>query len=169
MKNNNKSIDWGLLGKYISGDCGKDEETKVMSWINSNQDNYQIFEELKKDQEKFNNYKEMRKVNVDAAWEKMTRRIGVEEESKVIPLNPVVRKKNMFVPILRIAAAIVLIAGVYFTIDYIKQPKIEEGFALHQAGTESVETILPDGSKVNIYYAGNIRYRENFSESIRLV
>ena len=110
MRTNNINIDWGLIAKYHLGECSADEITQIQNWAEQDERNKQTIKQIQKDLELINLNKEMERVNVDLAWEKV--RGKIRDESSEDELN--VPKKFNFSKILSYAAILIILIGLTF-------------------------------------------------------
>ena len=170
-----------LLIKYILGECNEQETKEVQEWL-SVEENRALYEKLRSNLDRFTSIrKEKANVDVDAAWNSVSSRLnlGNEEKGKVIPLF---FRSNS---VLRYAAAVILLIGLYFIFrpgDSIQQkPIIAETDTIEDeiipikeferiASVDQIyEADLFDGSKVTLRENSQIRHQMNEYDTTRLV
>ncbi|NJK87132.1 MAG: hypothetical protein HC906_15310 [Bacteroidales bacterium] len=118
---------------------------------------------LKKDQEMIENYKNMKKVDVDKAWNNVLGRIQVSQlQWRTNQLF--IKTKNQLYLYLQVAAGIALIAGLFFLYQFINRNDRQICICI-----EPEEVILPDGSKVLLNGGSKIKYPDVFDENTREV
>ena len=75
-------VDWTLLTRYVAGACSESEEIVVEMWAASDPQNRDILRDLRQVWEAVDRKKDTLPVDVDAAWDKLSRRIREEEEEQ---------------------------------------------------------------------------------------
>jgi len=171
MKRYNR-IDWGLIAKYLSGDTDNEENVRVNGWINSNNKNKILFKNIQTDWQKINSIKNMKKVDVDSAWENVKQRI-LKSEPELLPVAEI-RKTNtakiFLYRSLRIAASILLVIGISFGIYKMYVNPYFDNNTIIKSGTDNTSRlILPDGSQVYLNSGTFIRYANDFGTVSRQV
>jgi len=167
MEKQKNIINWDLIAKYYSEECNRQEIEELMNWVNQNEENKILFNQVKKDLELLNLSKSMNKVNVDSAWNKVKNRILEDEEQVISEEGTKVRKIN-FTRILQYAAIILVVLGLGFTankvINNISSTKI------YAENTEQgKEVILPDGSKIYLNSGSYVTFPKKFAANERRV
>lgn len=167
---NKNKIDWGLLGKYLSGESNNEETIRIQRWIKSSNKNKILIENIQSDWNKINLAKNMKKVDVDNAWENVRHRI-LQEEPEVITMRELKHGKKAKIyqyRTLQIAASILIFIGISFGIYKIFS---DSGFAdntIIKSGSDNTSSlILPDGSKVYLNSNTIIKYPEQFGKDSR--
>ena len=169
---NENKINWRLLTKYLAGDSDNEETVRVSEWINCNNKNKILFKSIQKDWEKINSIINMKKVDVDSAWENVKQRI-LKSEPELIPVTEIKRintvKLFLYRP-LRIAASILLVMGISFGIYklYVK-PYFDNNTIIKTGADKTSRLVLPDGSQVYLNSGTFIRYANNFGTSSRQI
>ncbi|MCG8409792.1 MAG: FecR domain-containing protein [Bacteroidales bacterium] len=155
MRTNNINIDWGLIAKYHSGECSADEIKQIQNWGEQDERNKQTIKQIQKDLELINLNKEMERVNVDLAWEKV--RGKIRDESLEDELN--VSKKFNFSRILRYAAILIILIGLAFITRMVYNNLNSNKFLIQaQLDEQGKKTTLPDGSVVILNSNTKIEY-----------
>jgi len=171
MKTLNKSkIDWELLGKYLSGESNNEETIRIQRWIESSNKNKILFENIESDWNKINLAKNMKKVDVDNAWENVKQRI-LQEEPEVIPMRELKQENKATTYLyrtLQIAASILIFIGISFGIyKFFSDSGFDDNTIIKSGSDNTSSLILPDGSKVYLNSNTIIKYPEQFGKDSR--
>lgn len=148
MEANFEYID-GLIAKSLAGEASREEVDRLEGWINELPQNKAYFEDTKRLFNTIDAVKTEQPVSVEAAWQKLNKRIA-EPEAKVVPLK---RRYNA----LRVAASLLLVLALTVLIKMVFYPNTEVPMVL-AASNKAVEKKLPDGSKVLINKNSEISY-----------
>jgi transmembrane sensor len=169
MLKHNK-INWALLARYLSGESDNEEAAIINKWINSSSKNSLLFKNIKADWEKINSIKNMKKVDVDSAWENVKQRI-LSSDPGIIPVPEPARvdtAKLFLYRSLRIAASILLIIGLAFgAYKFFVVPYLDNNTIIKSGSDNTSRLILPDGSQVYLNSGTLIRYANNFGNGSR--
>ena len=155
MENTNKHIDIDLLTRFLSGELSESEARKVLDWKEFSEENRKQFEELKEVWDLMDQTSIKNNIDIDAEWEYLTKKI----------LKPQTEKRPVdFRSILRIAAAIIIGAGIlFYGWNTFSQKSIKTPVA------RSKEITLPDGSHITLNAGSKLTYKHNFGKEMRLV
>ncbi len=163
-------ISWTIIGKYLSAESSNEESVQIKKWIESSNKNKILFEKIQSDWNKINLTKNMKRVDVDSAWEKLKQRI-LKEKAEIIPVKEPVRismVKTYLYRSLQIAASILIIIGVSYGINRVF---IESGSAdktIVKSGMSNTSIVLlPDGSKVHLNSRTTIKYPGDYGTDSR--
>jgi transmembrane sensor len=160
--NNEQTID-DLLAKYLADETDTHESDTISEWIIASEDNQKTFDHSKIIWE---GAKNQQKVDVDAAWAKLniTKKKEIEHiDSQEI--KPIV-KLNWVSNFLKIAAVLVVLFGLWFVAA--KQFTTPQNDVLSfKSGNQSVEKILPDGTKILLSKNSVITYPKTFEGDTR--
>ncbi len=164
---------WRLLARYFAGECNDAELAQLEQWLDSGPKNKLLFEKLKEDQETINEYKKMKKVNVDNAWDNVLNKIQDTQKDRKIPgIHINAGKKLKISPVLlKVAATFLILIGLYFTykIFMSSENKTVSGYLSGYTTNNTTQIILPDGSKVFLNADTKISYPKKFIGNIREV
>jgi transmembrane sensor len=167
---NENKINWGLLGKYLSGESNNEETIQIQRWIESSIKSKILFKNIQSDWNKINLVKNMKKVDVDNAWENLKQRI-LQEEPEVIPMKELkqdTRAKLYLYRTLQVAASILIFIGISFGIYKIFSDSVISDNTIIKSGFDNTSSIiLPDGSKVYLNSNTIIKYPERFGTDSR--
>lgn len=167
---NNISDD--LILRFLNGKLSKDEIRAFEQWINSSEENLEIFKEYRNiwlgtaagiSSEKF---------NPGPAWEKVKAAINSTESHRISP--ELTGSKSLMRRILQIAAMLIILlsAGAAGSWFYMSRQKVQldDKYCeiIAPPGSKSQIT-LPDGSKAWINAGSKLSYRGDFNRTDRIV
>lgn len=160
--NNEQTID-DLLAKYLADETNTHESDTISEWIMESEDNQKTFNHSKI---VWNGAKNQQKVNVDAAWAKLN--ITKKKETENIDnqrVKPIV-KLNWVSNFLKIAVILVVLFGLWFVAA--KQFTTPQNDVLiFKSGNQTIEKILPDGTKILLSKNSEITYPKSFEGDTR--
>lgn len=142
-----------LIAKVLSGEANAEEVRALESWRGASADNEEHFHLSKKLFDAMASGETFVEVNTDDAWNRLSRKIGEEEDAKIIPLQ------RRFTP-LRVAASVALLIILGFVAARLFNTKPAEPLMI-MASKERVERRLPDGSHVFLNKNTEISYVKN--------
>ena len=160
--NNDQTID-DLLAKYLADETDTHESDMICEWIIASEDNKKTFDHSNII---WDGAKNQQKVDVDAAWAKLniTKKTKVESIHNQ-EIKPII-KLNWVNNFLKIAAVLVVLFGLWFVAA--KQFIIPQNDILtFKSGNQSVEKILPDGTKILLSKNSEITYPKSFKGDTR--
>ena len=167
---NENKVGWRLIGKYLSGESNNKESLQVKKWIESSNKNIILFEKIQSDWNKINLTKNMKRVDVDNAWENLKQRI-MTEKPEMVPVKEPEKVSTVKINLyrsLQIAASVLIIIGISYGINKVF---IESGFndktTVKSGMTNSSVVLLPDGSKVYLNSHTTIKYTEQYGTNSR--
>ncbi len=167
-----RNAQWILFSKYFAGECNEKEIKKINNLTKRRKAYKKIFDRLKEDNEFIENYKKMKRVDVDKAWNKLSTRIETAGGDRIIQMTEKRNRKisRQSVTWVAMAASVLLIAGLLFTYRYFENSqKPGEGYLTAEANGTELPVVLPDGSKVTLNRNSKITYPEVFGTSQRSV
>lgn len=160
--NTNQPITDDLLGKYLSRETNEQENALVENWLKENDSNkkqlldYQfITNEIDKI-----SLKEQQSVDVDAAWEKVQKKIS--NKGKVVEFKP---KQYFNVSKIAASVSLFLMAGLLI---YLVSKKSVETIAFETTNFTTEKT-LPDGSIITLNKNSKLTYSADFQGDTREV
>ena len=168
MEKQDNIVNWDLIAKYYSNECNQQEIDELMIWVNQNEENKILFNQVKQDLELINLSKSMNKVNVDSAWEKVKNRILEDEEFVVTEETTKVRKIS-FSRILQYVAVILIVLGVGFTATKVISTFYNTNKVYADNLNQGKEVVLPDGTKVYLNSESYLSYPKKFAANERRV
>jgi transmembrane sensor len=156
--------DYELIIQFIEGAASAEEAAKVLAWINSDQQNKELYFRIKD----IINYHaaQNRSIDAPAAWEKILS-LAKEEEREPVYEIPTHRSGMRF---LKYAAAIlVIVTGVAF-FYFSSQRSKPASFIIQVPQQVAVRlVILPDSSKVWLKGGSVLQYEAGFMKKERSV
>ena len=157
------------LVSYLSGNCSKEEQLAVESWLKLSKDNQMMYNEFKQVWESTSVRTNSFLINVDSRWEDFKIRANFKEasHSAIVDNNKQLFIKRFFINVTRVAAVIVFLFGLYLMFDKEKQAETLN-YSAAIAQTDS-PFVLPDGSNIAFNKGANINYPEYFSSDTREV
>ena len=163
-----------IIGKYLLGVAGKEENSQLLEWFEKSEANKKYFEEIESIWHATEIVKNRDGVNPDEAWEKIERKIS----PRFIKVQASSRVKEPEIPaaifaILRIAAIIVITFGLSWGGFYIYYKKVlNVSVAYNEVivpkGSKSIIN-LPDGTKIWLNAETTLKYPEKFTGKNREV
>ena len=156
MRKETNNMD-GLLVKYLLNEANRQEREMVEEWVALYSANRTYFENFKMIWDRSIHVAAHSEVDEELAWIRFKDRVQ-EREISVIPL-----KTNPFFKYLRIAAAVILVAGgSWFTYLIAVKNNFSKQISMH-SGTRTLVDTLPDGSVITLNKNASISYAENFT------
>lgn len=155
MNEQEKHIDIDLLTKFLAKEADTAEESTVKDWIHKSGKNQNEFKELQKVWDTLDKTTISQQIDIEKEWYYLQTKVGKSEISK---------KGFSIVPLLRIAAMVVIVIGLAFIgYQYLSQERVTTQRA------ETTEITLPDGSKVTLNAGSHLRYKNNFGKENRML
>jgi ferric-dicitrate binding protein FerR (iron transport regulator) len=164
------SVDYELLGRFFAGECTPEEAARTQSWIEASADNRASYEALRSIWEQAENPSESESVNTDAAWARLSRRLGMDEAAQEAETPGLGRKS--FPSWWRIAAILVMAIGLsWVTVRFLNKEDVLPNAQMLtlEAGDAFRTDTLPDCSVVTLNAHAKLRYPETFAEAKREV
>ena len=148
--------------KYLLGETSAGEEKAVIEWMNAKAANKEYYEQFKKIWDNSKVLADGSTVDVNKAWERFQNRVAGKIGTSKIP-----GRRNF--SWLRIAASVILIAGLgiatYFLVDNGHEPKE----MLAQTSEDVLTDTLPDGSVITLNKRSAVSYPSEFKGKTRTV
>ena len=170
MKNNINIEYWDLIAKYYANECNQDEKDELFTWLDKDEENHILFNQIKQDLEIININKSMNKVNVDSAWDKVKNRI--QEDEQDLPIIEETKTRILqFSSVLKYAAAIIILISIGFFSTKIYQRISSDNltYTYAEINEQGKEVILPDGTTVVLNSDSKISYPKAFASNERRV
>ncbi len=155
MKDKLENID-EIIAKYLAGEATKEEVTLLEEWRNLSNENNSEFDLFKKLLSQADTLKEVMQVDTDKAWNQVKNKIyPIDLKVKHLPASSFLP----FAPFIRIAAIILLVAGLGTAAYFLLKPGKKE---IIIASNQSVQkSTLPDGSTLTLNKNSLITYDQN--------
>lgn len=154
----NSKINWYIISKYFKGSCSKNELAELIKWINSDNRNKQFFEEVKKTWEVSGNIYKHYQPDMTKGWKVINSKISVQRKLKHTPVQWFIR----------IAAVIILVIGITFLYNNIRNNSFQGKYAEHINRVEDIrEIILPDSTIVTMNKNSSLKYIIHENKKVR--
>ena len=159
---NEQTID-DLLAKYLADETDIHESNTVSEWIIVSEDNQKTFDHSKI---VWDGARNQQKVNIDAAWTKLNITKKKEVESVDFQEVKPVKKLYSVNNFLKIAAVLVVLFGFWF-VTTRQFTTSQNNVLTFKSGNQSIEKILPDGTKILLSKNSQITYPKTFEGNTR--
>lgn len=153
--NSNNEIPNDLMVRFLAGECSFDEQELLEKWLKQSDENQKIFDDCKKIWE-FQPENTAIKINADAAWKEVERRIGNDAHSVSQKIRPVWYLSA-------VAAAVLFLLGFYILMINTQPNQVQ--FFANQNTSEPM--ILPDNSQVFLNNGSKVTFPEYFTGKLR--
>lgn len=164
MENRFEHIDI-IIAKYLSGEATADELHLLEEWRSLSNENSLEYDKFNEIFQASSSLKTDIPVNTDAAWIKVQASLSKKKkQAKVISIFG----KPLQSQFLRIAASIVLVAGLFFSIYRLNDKHSENLTFINSGDSVKVET-LPDGSTISINKKSSLAYSTDKFSKKRIV
>ena len=148
-----------LLVKYLLDEATRQERGEVEKWVSLQKANHAYFQNFKIIWNRSKQLAAQSEVDEEMAWIRFKDRVQETELSEITLIS------NPYFKYLRIAAAIILVAGgSWFTYLISFRNNFSQQISVHSGAKTLVDT-LPDGSIVTLNKNSTISYTENFTNS----
>jgi len=146
-----------LLVKYLLDEATRQERREVEEWVGEKTTNRMYYDNFKLIWNRSKHIAAHSDVDEDMAWIRFKDRVQ-ESDTLLVPLVP-----NPFFKFLRIAAAIILLAGgSWFAYLMSVKNNFSQQISV-RSGAKMVVDTLPDGSIITLNKNSTITYSENFN------
>jgi len=174
-----QQVNWDLLAKYLSGECGKSEKQKIENWINSAPENGIMINSMQGIWNK--SEQDLVKSDINRLWTEVAERSGISANTKEIRKadHKVFDKRRSplswfkLYPVLQYAAVIILIAALPLFYTNILKPLLSDHSPALKKFTvdyeKQAQINLSDGTVVKLDAGSVFLYPETFSGSSREV
>ncbi|MCG8386657.1 MAG: FecR domain-containing protein [Cytophagales bacterium] len=158
-------IDPKLLARYLSGEADKDEIHQIQQWALVDENNKAYLEEMTLIWESSQQLGDLASIDKKADWNLVREKIEAKQTTRAeFALNA--SKNRWSQHLLRIAAAIALVAVTYFIwpvfTEYVQQTTLVASDTLKQFQ-------LPDGSTAYLRQGSKLLYHQRFNQDNRTV
>ncbi len=160
-----------LIARYFSGETSPEETAELSLWLQGDESRAEQFRALHKTWMMLEARRVEETIQLDGEWERLSRACfgddKLEEEAKVVSMDTGIARKSKTVKRwLAIAAVLAVLLGSFFVIRYIAGTSQTVELV---AGTEKLEKVLPDGSRLTLAAGSGFRYKEKFDKDSRQV
>jgi len=147
--------------KHLLGEASPEEEQAVIEWMKESETHQEYYNQFKKIWDQSKALASGSRVDVNKAWERFQNRIAVHDEpAKVI--------KPRF-SWLRVAASIILIAGLGVTLFMLVNKNTVPKEMVAQTGQNVLIDTLSDGSVITLNKRSTVTYPSKFKGNTRAI
>ena len=147
--------------KYLLGEASPEEEQAVTEWMKESETHQEYYNQFKKIWDQSKALASGSNVDVNRAWERFQNRTsGKHEPAKIL-------KPRFFW--LRVAASIILIAGLGVTLFVLVNKNSEPKEMVAQTGQNVLIDTLSDGSVITLNKRSTITYPSKFKGNTRAI
>ena len=148
--------------KHLLGEASPEEEQAVIEWMNENATNKEYYNQFKKIWDNSKKLAADSTLDVNKAWERFQNRVnGQNEPSEIL-------KPNRF-SWMRIAASVMLVAGLGIAAYFLVNKNNEPIEMLSQTGQNVLVDTLSDGSVITLNKKSTITYPSKFKGNTRSI
>jgi len=147
--------------KHLLGEASPEEEQVVMEWLKENETHQEYYNQFKKIWDQSKTLASGSNVDVNKAWERFQNRISEQ-------LEPAKILKPRF-SWLRVAATIILIAGLGVTLFMLINKNTEPKEMVAQTGQNVLIDTLSDGSVITLNKRSTVTYPSKFKGNTRAI
>jgi len=163
-----KSNYYQFITKYLAGELREEDELSLKQWLNSSEENQQIFNEYKKIWEKVKTSEPETIPDFEFFWKNLSNKmyhdnLSDSEKSNIFPIFNLILRHRWLV------AAAVLIITITFLVLYQNQFYSEGTESYYTRNAERRLLILPDSSKVQMNNASQVSFSNSDFDSERIV
>ena len=148
--------------KHLLGEASPEEEKAVNEWMNESSTHREYYNQFKKIWDQSKALAAESTVDVNKAWERFQNRLGAQNES------PKRLKYNRF-SWMRIAASVILIAGLGVAAYFLVNKNNEGKEMIAQSGQNTLVDTLPDGSVITLNKKSTVTYPSKFKGNKRAI
>lgn len=166
---NNSTYYIDLITRYLAGEAGKNEVILLNEWLNSDSKNQKIFDDYRKTWLIIEKQKIEKTIDVDKEWLDFKSKVNSKENdnNKVVDFKPELNRNNsLYMRVLKYAAIAALIL---FSAVLVYKFATKPSEKIITAQLETIESTLPDGTKVTLNANSTIEYPAKFASSERTV
>ena len=148
---------WTLMAKVLAGEASGEEIQELDRWSHQNRKNKQMTDMLKKNWESIEPEEGKIRVDTDQAWLNLRNRL---ENDGLLPDPAVVPTRKITMPgMMRIAATVILLAGLTITSYLVLRPDTEiVRLTASTNDNQEFGIVLPDGSVVDLNTHSKFEY-----------
>ncbi|HEY5967751.1 MAG TPA: FecR domain-containing protein [Chitinophagaceae bacterium] len=147
--------------KHLLGEASPEEEQMVTEWMKESETHQEYYNQFKKIWDQSKALASGSTVDVNKAWERFQNRIGGQQE-------PVKIIKPRF-SWLRIAASVILVAGLGITLFILINKNTASKEMVAQTGQNILIDTLPDGSVITLNKRSTVTYPSKFKGNTRAI
>ncbi|WP_316788044.1 FecR family protein [Pedobacter frigoris] len=153
-----------LLIKFLLKEANEQEKAEVQQWIAADADHKTYFAQFEKIWLASKTLSPNGKADEEQAWIRFKARVAANQSAKdshsPVAHNSAIKSLNVNYTWLKVAASLVLIAGIWFAYNFFGDQKYTDLLA----GNQVIKEILPDGSEITMNKNSVISYATDFKE-----
>jgi transmembrane sensor len=150
-----------LLVKYLLDETSAEERREVETWIAASEDHFRYFQQLKSVWDQSKTLASSSEINVDSAWNRFKNKIDKKEIHVITPVKTI--------PWLRIAAMLIIVAGIFLVTKLILRKDKEPAYLTAFSKEKVTELRLPDASVATLNKNASLTYPSKFEKNKREV
>ncbi len=148
--------------KHLLGEASPEEEQAVIEWMKENETHQEYYNQFKKIWDQSKSLASGSNVDVNKAWERFQNKIsGQHEPAKII--------NHRRFSWLRIAASVILVAGLGITLFMLVNKNTEPKEMVAQTGQNVLIDTLSDGSIITLNKRSTVTYPSKFKGNTRAI
>jgi len=147
--------------KHLLGEASPEEEQTVIEWMKENETHQEYYNQFKRIWDQSKALASGSNVDVNKAWERFQNKVAGKNESVKI-------LKSSF-SWLRVAASIILIAGLGITLFMLVNKNTEPKEMVAQTGQNVLIDTLSDGSVITLNKRSTVTYPSKFKGNTRAI
>ena len=148
--------------KHLLGEASPEEEQTVTEWMKENETHEEYYNQFKKIWDQSKALASGSNVDVNRAWEKFQNKISGKHE----PAKIIAHRRFSW---LRIAASVILIAGLGITLFMLINKNTAPKEMVAQTGQNVLVDTLPDGSVITLNKRSTVTYPSKFKGDTRAI
>ncbi|GAA4377933.1 FecR family protein [Hymenobacter koreensis] len=165
---------WDLLAKHLAGEATALEQDELHRWLTTDPRRLRVLTDATRTWERGGNVAEVfTEADVDRAWQRFSVTAGLktaaEPAAAVASEAKVVSMWSPAQPWLRVAAAVLLLVGVWAVARNFLQLRPTAQPVTVAAGAQRQLATLPDGSRVWVNRNSTLTYAADFNQAERVV
>ena len=165
-------VPWELLAKHLAGEASALEQKQLHHWLAAEPSRLQLLTDATRTWERGGNgAKVFTEADVEPAWQRFQANAGLAPAPQPVEASParVVPMWSTPAGIMRIAAALALLVGVWGVVRTWLPKKLGNQEITVAAGPKIQLTTLPDGSRVWVNRNSTLTYGADFNDAAREV
>jgi ferric-dicitrate binding protein FerR (iron transport regulator) len=163
-----------LIHRHLAGEASPAERRQLEIWLNTSAENRTIFDEAEKIWHKLNAPQPENVPSFDEFWQKLEGRLAAETKpatATIVSLEKAQQRKFLrsagSTRWLAAAAVLIILVGAAIMYQRIFKTTGRRVYATRNA--ERLPVILPDGSRIELNAASELRFRDSTFDTLRLV
>ncbi|WP_188811726.1 FecR family protein [Hymenobacter cavernae] len=165
-------VPWELLARHLAGEASASEQQQLHQWLAAEPSRLQLLTDATRTWERGGNAaKVFTEADVEPAWQRFRATAGLAPAPQPVEASParVVPMWSTPAGIMRIAAAVALLVGVWGMVRTWLPKKLGNQEVTVAAGPEIQLATLPDGSRVWVNRNSTLTYGADFNGAVREV